>query len=273
MPSNSTKTIRIAAKVLGTKYSPYYLSRRRSQNARIGSLIGALQPMQTEHPLVRVGQGADGGYLCPDDFEGITHCFSPGVSNLVLFERHLFERYGVRSFLCDAAVERPAADFPFEFDRKFVGAHNDDTFMTLDAWFHRYLDGDHETGDMLLQMDIEGAEYQTLLSAPDALLAKFRIIAIEFHHLFKMLDYVAFPIIDAAFRKLLTTHVVVHAHPNNNQGAVKIGDVVIPDVMEMAFLRRDRAKRLSPATTFPHPLDLDCDPDRQPLVLPKCWYE
>jgi hypothetical protein len=121
-------------------------------------------------------------------------------------------------------------------------------------------------------MDIEGGEYAALLSTSEELLAKFRVIAIEVHHLFKMLDYVTFPLIEATFMRLLKTHIVVHIHPNNNQGSIKVGDMEIPDVIEMAFLRKDRADHISPATTFPHPLDRDVDLERKSLNLPKCWY-
>jgi hypothetical protein len=266
------RSINIAAKKLGAKTSPYYFYKRNTLHSKIRSLIHALRPMQTEHPLIRIGQGADGGYLVPDDLKGIEYCFSPGVSNLVLFEKHILKTYGIKSFLCDYSVDRPKADFDFKFDKKFVGAYNDDIFMTMDAWYEKYLGGT-DTGDMLLQMDIEGGEYPALLNMSEQLLARFRIIVIEMHHLFKMLDYVTFPLIEATFIRLLNSHLVVHIHPNNNQGSIKCGDLEIPDVIEIAFLRKDRAKHVLPATTFPHPLDQDVDDERKPLVLPKCWYE
>lgn len=266
------KDIKIAAKKIAAKVSPYYLYRRRSLQPKIASLIEALRPMQTEHELTRIGEGTDGAYVVPDDFAGIKYCFSPGVDDRVLFEKHLHEAYGIDSFLCDYSVERPSADFQFEFDKKFVGAHCDDVFITMDAWFGKYL-GDSTTDDMILQMDIEGGEYATLLSTPQRLLDRFRIIVIEFHHLFKLLDYAAFPMIEATFMRLLATHVAVHIHPNNYQGSIKTGNLEIPDAVEMTFLRRDRATQLSPANVFPHPLDRECDPRRKPLVLPKCWYD
>ena len=38
-------------------------------------------------------------------------------------------------------------------------------------------------GDLLLQMDIDGDEYETLLSMPILLQKRFRIIVVEFHYL------------------------------------------------------------------------------------------
>lgn len=266
------KALKIVAKKLGVKVNPYYLHRRDALHSRIRSLIRALRPQKTEHSLIRIGQCSDGGYLVPDDLKGIKYCFSPGVSDQVSFERQLFDSYGIKSFLCDYSVDRPEAEFDFTFDKKFLGAYDDDVFMTMDAWYEKYLSS-YQAGDMLLQMDIEGGEYPSLLNTSAQLLSRFRIIALEMHHLFKMMDYVTFPMIEATFMRLLSTHVVVHIHPNNNQGSIKFEDIEIPDVIEIAFLRRDRAKHLSPATNFPHSLDRDVDDKRRPLVLPKCWYE
>jgi hypothetical protein len=75
-----------------------------------------------------------------------------------------------------------------------------------------------------------------------------------------------------AFVLLLQTHSCVHNHPNNCCGKVKIGNIEIPLVTELTFLRNDRVNNPSFISTFPHPLD--CDNTGNPsLYLPKCWYE
>ena len=47
----------------------------------LSSFLNDLRVYQTE--LVRLGGNNDGGYLLPNDLEGITACFSPGVDNKV----------------------------------------------------------------------------------------------------------------------------------------------------------------------------------------------
>jgi hypothetical protein len=266
----NTRSLRIAVKKVGVKANPYYFSHRRDLHRQIRVLLSALIPQQTEHELIRFGHRP--GYLIPDDLVDIQYCFSPGVGNFTTFEESIYERHKIKSFLCDYSVERPSADFDFEFDKKFLGAYNDNVFITLNAWYDEYLNDDYR-GDMVLAMDIEGGEYTSLLSTSEDLLRRFRIIIVEFHHLFKLIDYVYFPIIQSTFARILASHFVVHIHPNNNQGVIKVADMQIPDVMEFTFLRRDRARSISPATTFPHPLDLDADEERQTIVLPRCWYQ
>ena len=57
--------------------------------AEVLGLIKSLRPMDCGKKLIRIGGNEDGGYLVPDDLEGIEYCFSPGVSTTVDFETHL----------------------------------------------------------------------------------------------------------------------------------------------------------------------------------------
>ena len=43
-------------------------------------------------------------------------------------------------------------------------------------------------GDLLLQMDVEGAEYPILHEVSEETLAKFRIMIIEFHYVDRIFD-------------------------------------------------------------------------------------
>jgi len=62
----------------GTKVKKF-LTRMTSID-RVSSLLKKLYPISCDKNLIRFGPKGDGGYLTPDDFEGIEACFSPGVS-------------------------------------------------------------------------------------------------------------------------------------------------------------------------------------------------
>ena len=114
----------------------------------------------------------------PNDLSGISTCFSPGVDITATFEKDLLSR-GIRSHLADASVDVVPDGLPvLSFDKKFLGAINDDTTMTLETWV-RDKAGD---GDLILQMDIEGSEYETIIATPVDILRRFRIIAMEIHY-------------------------------------------------------------------------------------------
>ncbi|MEO1002606.1 MAG: FkbM family methyltransferase [Cyanobacteria bacterium J06638_7] len=238
---------------------------------KVQRLVEKLRPIATEHQLIRIGPGADGGYLVPDDLAGITACYSPGVSDTIGFDLDCAQR-GMEVFLADASVDGlPVQHHRFAFTGKYLACWEDETHTTLDAWV-RSTQPDGSTDDLMLQMDIEGSEYQVLASVSDAVLAMFRIIVIEFHWLDHLWNQGFLNLVAPIFNRLLRSHYCVHLHPNNCCGSLVRGGLEIPRVMEFTFLRKDRvtAPQAAPSL-YPHPLDAD-NTARPPLALPECWW-
>lgn len=243
---------------------------RVTQYADVAALLRALYPIAPDVDLIRLGPEQDGGYLVPDDLDGVRACFSPGVGKKSGFEQDCAER-GMTVFLADQSVDTPAfAHERFVFTKKNVGAVSSAGCMSLDEWAASALPHD-DASDLMLQMDIEGDEYQTLYTMSDALLRRFRILVIEFHLLDKLWSAPFFRVAAPLFAKLRQTHTVVHLHPNNCCGAVTRGDIEIPRLMEFTLLRNDRLKASAFATHFPHPLDRD-NTRKRSIALPRCWY-
>jgi len=241
----------------------------RTRPDDVRRVLRSLRPVDGGYELIRLGPEGDGGYLVPDDLAGIEYAYSPGVSTESGFEAALAAR-GQRVFLADYSVDGPAQRNPaFVFEKKFVGGLSDDVYMTLAQWKEATI-GAYD-GDLLLQMDTEGAEYETLLAAPAALLAQFRLMVIEFHYLHELLNKRYFELVSRAFQKLLQTHTVVHIHPNNCCGSVKADGLELPRIAEFTLQRSDRLRRHSFCGTFPHPLDRN-NTRKPTLVLPRCWY-
>ena len=95
-------------------------------------------------------------------------------------------------------------------------------------------------GDLLLQMDVEGAEYAILHEVSEETLAKFRIMIIEFHYVDRIFDRNEFAQIKQVFDKLLKQFYIVHVHPNNSGYISARNGIDVPTVMEFTFFRRDR---------------------------------
>lgn len=243
----------------------------RKFNERILSLIKELNPVDTGVELIRIGPSGDGGYLLPNDLSGIQACFSPGVHTQIAFDIDIARR-GVRVHLADAAVPAPQdMTTNMTFIPKYVGAINDQTTITMDDWVQQA--GEAGSSDLMLQMDIEGSEYEVLMSTSEALLKRFRIIAMEFHMLDQLWNPGFLSLVKPIFQKLLTSHYCVHIHPNNFCGVFVRGGIEIPTVMEFTFHRKDRLREtVKPITRLPHPLDVD-NKDRPPIVLPRYWWQ
>ncbi|MEP5340352.1 MAG: FkbM family methyltransferase [Algibacter sp.] len=238
---------------------------------KIVSLIAKLKPYYTNIELIRLGSKSDGGYLVPNDLEDIKACFSPGVDQVSEFENDCYER-GMKLFLADKSVIKPNLSLPqdnYSFLKKFVGCTTNEDFITMDEWVDKSkID---EKSDLLLQMDIEGGEYFTLINTSDSLMKQFRIIVIEFHNLQLFWNHEFFKMNETIFNKILQTHTCVHIHPNNCCGMDTRLDVDIPRVAEFTFLRNDRIKQKSLQKNFPHKLDYDNTANPH-LALPKNWY-
>ncbi|MFW2440391.1 MAG: FkbM family methyltransferase [Arenicellales bacterium] len=234
------------------------------------SLIHKLSPvMGDDMELIRFGPNGDGGYLIPDDLIGVEACFSPGVNLISGFEKDCANT-GMKVFLADKSVDQAAeSDEMFHFTKKYVGVTTSEDCMTIDDWVSSSLP--ENPSDLLLQIDIEGAEYEVFLGMSDCLMRRFRIIVAEFHGLEKLWSRHFFQFASKAFEKLLQTHTCVHIHPNNCCGYVQKNELAIPSAAEFTFLRSERISNPSLVDSFPHPLD--CNNTSKPfLALPKCWY-
>ena len=234
----------------------------------VNALIRRMHPVTTALDLIRIGGEGDGGYLAPDDLDGIVACFSPGVDVIARFEAALVAR-GIPCYLADASVDAAPIDDPLiHFEKKYLGVVEDPTTVTLDAWVARCAP---PAGDLILQMDIEGAEWPVLLNVSDAVLQRFRIIVLELHGLERIVDQFGFSIMSAALDRLLRHFHVAHSHPNNHMDVARLGDLEIPPLLEVTLLRRDRAAATGYATDFPHALDRKNVDERPGVDLPIHW--
>ena len=239
-----------------------------------------MAPVPMQHELIRIGGSGDGGYLIPDDLKGIAACFSPGVDNRKDFEDELAVKYGIKSHMCDYTSDESRLKTPIiagmqTFRKCWLDVGDAPDSITLGRWVEE-LAGPHD--ELMLQIDIEGAEYRNLLDCDDATLARFRIICIEIHTLFDFMDPSKFyGVLYPFFKKLSKSFVSVHAHPNNyNTGRILPGaDIKVPNCIELTLLRRDRvasgptAKLIAPQ--IPHPLDVVNAKHLEPVVLNDFW--
>ena len=236
------------------------------------SLIDKLHPYSIDKELIRLGPNGDGGYLVPDDLVGIEACFSPGVDQISEFEADCLKR-GMQIFLADKSVDKPKlnlASDKYNFLKKHIGITNNEDFITMDEWVKSgRLD---EKSDLLLQMDIEGGEYFSLINISDSLIKRFRIMVIEFHDFWHFWDPHFYGLAEAVFDKILQTHTCVHIHPNNCCEINDQYDVELPLVAEFTFIRNDRINSKNYQTNFPHKLDYD-NTGYAHISLPKNWYK
>ena len=212
-----------------------------SDSATIRETLSLLRP-NCRIALERIGDDGDGGYFLPDNLSYVDGCFSPGVGDSSHFEAALAER-GIRSFLADGSVDGPAQESDlFDFEKKYLSPEDSPTSVCLESWVtSKCPDG----RNLILQMDIEGAEWAVLSSVEPSVLRRFAIIAIEFHDLHMVAGVLSGQLIRKVLQKVRDEFSVCTIHPNNNSPIVHVGSIDIPPTLEVTFVRNDLVSLLT----------------------------
>ena len=177
------------------------------------AILTELQPVALKNcGLQRFGSANDGGYLmCENLIEPLDAAYSYGVGPNDDWACDMSRRYHVpvHQYDCFDPARPTCAGGTFDFHNECVGdwtGYKDSRFFdTLENQIRK--NGD--TGRRLIvKMDIEGAEWSSLLAAPDELLATIPQITMEMHG-FKD------PKILEVLRKLKRNFYVVNLHFNN----------------------------------------------------------
>tara|TARA_B110000977_G_C11055385_1_gene483872 strand:+ start:496 stop:1311 length:816 start_codon:yes stop_codon:yes gene_type:complete len=224
--------------------------------------------------MVRIGGDDDGGYLIPNNLDSVNYCFSPGVDYTASFESELSKKYNIKSFMADASVSSsPVADDNLVFIKKFLGSKTGDDFITLSDWMKNSIVDDNQ--GKLLQMDIEGGEYDVLSYESSETLAKFSTMVIEFHGLQNMFDRHFLKFITAIFEKIYVNFSICHVHPNNCSGIASYNGIDIPRVIEVTFIRNDLVNlyNIDIPISLPHPLDQSNIQNISEIVMPEIWWK
>ncbi len=225
--------------------------------------------------LLRIGGQGDGGYLVPDCLGDIKYCFSAGVSDIADFEQDLAKRYNITSFMADGSVEAaPVQGDHFKFMKKFIGnGPGQQDYITLSDWIRQTIG--HDDSPKILQMDIEGGEFDVLICES---IASFSVAVIEFHGLHRMFNPGYLDMISSIFKKIYRDFSICHVHPNNHVGHLGVHEscgIQIPDVIEVSFIRNDlidRCRRMG-QISLPHEFDRKNVSGQDDIVMPDIWWK
>lgn len=244
---------------------------RLPEYRRVADVTGMLRTWTVEGiDLVRVGGELDGGYVMLDTLRppAVTAGYGFGVGHDVSWDVAVAAR-GIDLVLYDHTVRGLPQPVP---RARFVrqGIRGVDAVPGCRTLAEVIADNGHRgRTDLVLKMDIEGAEWPVLGEVASATLSQFAQIAIEFHGMSRVLAPAGHAEIVAGLSKLAATHVPVHVHGNSYHLPLWIGDLVLPEVLEVTWVRRrDHEGRFVPRRE-PFPTDLDRPnlPDRPDISL------
>ena len=247
--------------------------------------IEFLRPKMSPWAMRRFGGSRDGAYLLPDCLDTIAACFSPGVRNSKTFEDDLLERTGMRTHLMDFTSSPEELSTSLSpglqtFEKKWLSPYSSSDNMSLEDWIARHEPDDKM--DLLLQMDIEGAEWEILSTVNPSTIRRFKVIVIELHKLDDLMSSSEAFVSRAsqAFALLKENFTVIHAHPNNCCGSSPNlfgSGFKVPRTLELTLVRTDvLQKGLAQAPgivpELPHALDIRRNvPGKPPIFLGRGW--
>ena len=203
----------------------------------------------------RIGGTGDGGYVMLDDLTGIGVCYSLGVGPDVSWDVAMAQR-GATVLQYDHTVAAPPADHPNCRHFK-VGITHDEALSPgmrrIDTLLQE--NGHASRRDMVLKVDIEGHEWDSLSVLPSAVLGQFRQVLVELHGM-RLLHMDSFrERAVALFDKLRLTHHCIHVHGNNFGGMSVVAGTPIADVLELTLVRREDYVVEPSDEVFPTALD------------------
>jgi hypothetical protein len=213
---------------------------------------------------VRVGRDNDGGYIMPDYFGSCRIAYSFGISDDVSWDCDIARR-GIDVYQYDHTIDAlPKWNTRFRFF-KFGIAGKDDTDRSLLSIETILKRNGHDTAqNLLLKMDVEGAEWDFLNCAAAETLSLFSQIVFEFHSL---TDVRKENKIISALKKLNRTHQVVCVHGNNYGYAQEAEGILMPASLEATYVRRADHSFRDAVRRFPTEIDMPCCAERADFAL------
>lgn len=200
---------------------------------------------------VRLGKDNDGGYVVcmKKEVEGLKSvketeeteetkeydCFiACGVSDDVSFEKSFLEQYPyLKCYAFDGTIKNgpDTENSNIEYVYKNISSTNSD----LETNLHDIID---KHNNVFIKMDIEGHEFPWLSSLSEEHLKKIKQFVVEFHY--PLLNTQSFKQLE----KMLKTHKLVHLHPHNACGYIKIEtdtlkNFIMPNLIECTYMRID----------------------------------
>ncbi len=216
----------------------------------------------------RVGPDTDGGYVMVKglklkDTEKIAYSFGIGAEpgwDLAMAER------GYEVYMYDHTLDPSALKFSNSHCHFFpIGVCGNiamDNCQTLQALLQK--NGHESQHNMILKMDIEGCEWEVLRDVPEEILSQFSQIILEMH---EMTDLKIASSIKHVLGKIARTHEPVHIHANNCSCLINVADMVIPQSLEVTYLRKGDAVFKPSRRFFPTEIDRPCDKKRLDVEL------
>jgi len=224
------------------------------------ALVRELQPVVLANcEFARFGERNDGGYLmCSNLLNGVEAGYSYGIANYDKWGCDISTKLRVRLHQYDCFDTRqppcPGGDTVFHAECVADAARTDEG-RVFDSMQNQFAKNGDAAKRLVVKMDVEGAEWDSLLHASDETLQRIDQLAIELHFVDQK-DFLQ------VVRRLKQFFHVVHLHYNNY--ACAEGIAPLPAVATELLFVNKRIGQVDSAQQWrgPHPLATPSAPGR-----------
>jgi len=188
--------------------------RARARQAR-AVLLAELQPVKLRNcELARFGEKNDGGYLlCGNLLTGVESAYSYGISGYDGWGCDVSTRLSVpvHQYDCFNTTQPSCPSGRPVFHAECVAGKrsNDEQGRLFDSLQSQFVRNGDGAKRLVVKMDVEGAEWDSILQTPDEVLARIDQLVFEFHGVSDTARYLE------VIAKLKRSFEIVHLHFNN----------------------------------------------------------
>lgn len=218
-----------------------------------GSIKKNCRVFNVDHyDLIRVGADSDGGYVMLNDFDEGDIAYSFGIGDDVSWDESISELGSIKVNCYDHTIkELPKDNKNLRFHRIGIAGHCDVESNLLDMRTILKNNGDQDNNNLILKMDVEGAEWEFFESVDVKTLCQFKQMTFELHNLTDEVDEKKVELL----KKINKYFVPVWIHANNALGVTVSEGVCMPNLLEITYVRRGEYK-VSPIQ-YNAPIELD----------------
>ncbi|MCI0465841.1 MAG: FkbM family methyltransferase, partial [Beijerinckiaceae bacterium] len=179
--------------------------------------LALLTPYDIDKPKIRIGPKTDGGYILADRLSPAQAVLSYGIGKEYRFDSEMARR-GHDVYMFDHTIEGiQSKSKKLRFFREGVSSSTDASEVKFSIKDH--LDRHRITGqNLILKMDVEGAEYGALEAVPLDTLHRFEQIILEIHWLERLDEFTFRDRFCRVLRRLNSVFTRFHVHANNWNG-------------------------------------------------------
>ena len=205
--------------------------------------------------LYRIGHKHDGGYVMHRPFSKNKIAYSIGINKDVSWDLDMVAE-GYQIYQYDHTIKGLPEENP-AFHWKKIGITGEEETPELKNLTTLLRNNGHaDASGMVLKIDVEGYEWNVFAGMTENTLSRFDQITAELHNLTAEEDR---ELKIKALENLAKTHKVIHIHANNYSPVDYCGDLIMPDTIEVTWLRKNQCSDTQYTGILPRPVDRRCD--------------